>query len=252
MKYLSLLLFLLFVSSTCYAQIKHDYVWVLGDLPSQNDSAFGGTDINFNDNSVDINYANRVLDIELTNASISDSAGNLLFYTNGCFVANREHEIINNSLINPGEAHDAQCGENGDDGYTVQQGTLFLPAPGDDSTYYLLHEYLEYDWSSSFPVYINELLFTKLKVSSNDSLGVILEVNESLVKDTLTYGAMTAVKHANNKDWWIIEQKIMSNKYYAVLLTENGFEGPFEQEIGLPIDLFGEATGQAVFSPDGQ
>ncbi|MCO6491920.1 MAG: hypothetical protein J5I98_26120, partial [Phaeodactylibacter sp.] len=78
------------------------------------------------------------MDLCQTNASICDTAGNLLFYTNGIYVANALHQPMENGGgLNPG-SHATQQGSGGR-GYILDQGALILPVPESDSLYYLLH-----------------------------------------------------------------------------------------------------------------
>ena len=72
-------------------------------------------------------------------SSISDSTGNLLFYSNGCYIADASHQMMENgdSLNYPGEIYDNNCG-NGN-GYTVANGATILPHPDSSNIYYLFH-----------------------------------------------------------------------------------------------------------------
>lgn len=64
----------------------------------------------------------------------------------------------------------------------------------------------------------------------------------------MDYGKLTATKHANGEDWWILVPKFESNLYYRLMLTSNGLVVDSSQSIGTKV-LSG--VGQAVFSPDG-
>ena len=70
-----------------------------------------------------------------------------------------------------------------------------------------------------------------------------------IVSDTLNYGFLTATKHANGRDWWIIVHKYNNNKFYTLLLTPYNLLGPFTQVIG-PSHLY-DGTGQTFISTDG-
>ncbi|MBK7467674.1 MAG: hypothetical protein IPJ43_13205 [Saprospiraceae bacterium] len=70
------------------------------------------------------------------NASICDSLGNLVCYTNGLEIYNNKHEIIaNGNGINPGEFHDNYK----DFGYNLNQGTIILAWPNKKGVYVLFH-----------------------------------------------------------------------------------------------------------------
>ena len=62
-------------------------------------------------------------------------------------------------------------------------------------------------------------------------------------------GRLTACKHGNGRDWWLITRKAYTNIFYSFLITPTGIGPLISQSIGdtlLPPDL-----GQAVFSPQG-
>ena len=247
-----LFLFYILCWNFSIGQVKHDYIWILGDINSATDSSFGGTDINFNANPPERQYAQRVLDIELTNASICDAEGNFLFYTNGCYIANADHEIMDNSKINPGIIHNAQCGNMGDDGYTAAQGAFVLPLPNNPNTYYLFHQHENIiDSPPTFIFTVDTLFYTIIDMSKNNGLGEVIIANYPLLDDDMDSGQLTAVKHQNGEDWWIVVPQRFTDEYHVFLFTENGIENHFEQQIGVATTPGSGSSGQAVFSPDG-
>lgn len=78
-----------------YAQDKGDYNWLFG-YDSGYGEFFGGSNINFNENQPIFFKEDRIMNIDVTNASISNEDGELLMYTNGVIIANAEHEIMEN------------------------------------------------------------------------------------------------------------------------------------------------------------
>ena len=84
-----LIVFVIMLTSVCLLSQKQDNIWLLGYNFEQEDvnRPFGGTDLSFNsDGSVDTTYVPRKVHFDNSNASICDSVGNLLFYTNGIYV----------------------------------------------------------------------------------------------------------------------------------------------------------------------
>ncbi|MCR9055539.1 MAG: hypothetical protein NXI26_27165, partial [bacterium] len=71
---------------------------------------------------------------------------------------------------------------------------------------------------------------------------------ELLLSDTLDYGKLSACRHANGRDWWVILPAFNSNLYYRYLLTPSGIDLVGVQEIGEAVPT---GLGQALFSPDG-
>jgi hypothetical protein len=234
---------------------KHDYVWALGYGKGFDTSGVGGFNLDFNFSPPQAHFVERNMDIDRANASISDEEGNLIFYTNGCFIADRNNQLMpNGDSLNAGtqnfdnsckpHSHNNQIG-----GYPGTQRMLILPQPGQTGRYFVFHQRSNY--LPPAELVTDRLLYTVVDMSLNGGLGEVVEKNVPAISDILYPGHLTAVKHANGYDWWIVCAKRLSNVYYTLLLTENGLEGPFEQTIGVPVTKPGEGSGQACFSPDG-
>ena len=105
---------------------KEDYVWMLGfnNKVNSNDSLFGTNIIDFHSGKIRLTERRDFISkFDRANASICDSLGNLVCYTNGLEIYNNKHEIIaNGNGINPGEFHDNYK----DFGYNLNQGTIIL------------------------------------------------------------------------------------------------------------------------------
>ena len=81
--------------------------------------------INFNDGTTDPSaLTDGVMSTEGGSASISDTDGNLLFYTNGINVWGADHKTIKNGT--------GLCGST-----TVSQAVLIVPNPNEDNEYYI-------------------------------------------------------------------------------------------------------------------
>jgi hypothetical protein len=140
MKLIIGLLFVL-VATTLGGQSKHDYNWLMG-VEQTTDPTFPINCmnlLNFNDEELSIEKLQVDYPMYLSNASISDNDGNLLFYTNGCDVKDRQHNIMpNGDGLNPGIIHDDFCP---DAGYT-SDGIIILPQP--NVAVALLHEHFSF------------------------------------------------------------------------------------------------------------
>ncbi len=89
----------------CTSQIKGDQVWIAGY--QKNFGELGGFDthiMDFRKDSMSVEYYNSPMGLAGNNASIFQSLGNMLLYTNGRAVMNSNHGIISNGMnINDGE-----------------------------------------------------------------------------------------------------------------------------------------------------
>lgn len=225
---------------------KHDYNWLFGYEGDAGVEEFGISQLNFNHNPVLIEKQDSAfMKIDVSHASISDSLGNLLFYTNGCYIADKNHQMMPNSDgLNPGILHNTNCDFFGYTGGV--QSCLILPYPKQVNLYYLIHNPMTFH--SQFGYHAPKLFYTLVDMDDNGGLGTVIEKNMPIVLDTLTPGNITAVKHTNGRDWWIINPQFDNNKYYRTLLGINGLEEPLEQIIG---DSISTGSSHAVFSPDG-
>lgn len=253
MRYTIILVFFCLILPLKSSGQKHDYNWLFGN--SSGWDYVDGSRINFNTIPITIEEDIRdFISFHGANVSMSDAEGRLMFYTNGCVIADSTDTVMENGDgINPGEVHDLQCYPNGSETYTSGwQSMMGLPKPGSENIFYLFHKGLVYDDTGGYFYVWNMVLYsTIIDMSLNNGLGDVVEKNVSLIQDTLVAGALTAVKHANGEDWWIITDELHSNKYYTWLLTSNGIEGPFEQKAGLPDVVGGNGGGLSVFNQDG-
>ncbi len=81
----------------------------------------------------------REIDFFRTNANITDTAGNLLFSTNGAYIANATGDtMLNGAGLNP-----AWYTSLYPNGLHIGQGSLILPKPDHPGTYYLFHGTLD-------------------------------------------------------------------------------------------------------------
>lgn len=200
--------------------------------------------LDMRDTTIGITLSNRNMAMDITNSSISDSSGNLLFYTNGIYIANSLDDTLANSTdFNPGYLSDSWSSN----GLPVSQGTLVLPYPEMPGFYYLFHESGDVAFSSIQPL---SLKYSIIDMNRNNGLGEVIQKSISLLDDTLYLGELNAVKHANGRDWWLVCHRYESNLYYTFLVTNDSIIGPHSQSIGSVLTNGGD--GQCVFSPDGR
>jgi hypothetical protein len=180
-------------------------------------------------------------------AIISDDKGELVAYTNGCHIVNKNHEIMDNGdTINPGlYQNQVQCLFY----YPTYQGTVFIPDPGHANQYYLFH--MAYDYGVSNPWFAGQrYYFSLIDAAANGGLGKVIDKNHLLYEDGAIGMYVTAVKHANGRDWWVVSPHIVSNKYFIFLVTPEGVQPPFEQIIGDSLPY--PCCGMTLFTPNGE
>src|SRR5262245_25878867 len=123
MKYILLLFIVLIGSSKMIAQSKEDFTWVMGYNPNDSLKGYGGTLIDFSNGEPLLSYFPIPFDV-WAGTQICDTNGKPLFYTNGCKIANFQHQLIlNGDGINPGAYHDKWCDKD-DSPYRTYQGMI--------------------------------------------------------------------------------------------------------------------------------
>jgi hypothetical protein len=183
----------------------------------------------------------RTINMRNTTTNISDTLGNLLFYTNGVNVCDALNDTMPNGKgLNP-------CQYTTDFthfGLALPQADLILPNPGNSSEYYLIHQSL-----NQYPTdYTNtKLYYSKINMFLNGGKGDLFQKNISFFQDTLWGASMTACKHANGRDWWIVALRAHTPVYFVFLLTPTGISYQSSQTIGSRWDC-----GQVAFSPNGE
>ena len=247
---------------------KNDNIWMLSGQYNSYECL-----LDFSHSLPDTLKGEANLNFFNTDASICDNQGNLLFYTNGQIINNRFHQKLWNSYrYNPGWASDTfYTAISGTDttyeGLGLGQSCLILPDPGDTNRYYLFHASADHffslpsNWTSFGPLsLLYSIIDTKL---SNDSGGIIpAKKSIQLINDTLLVGRLTAVRHTNGRDWWIVSHKQSSDMVYTMLLSDTGIAVK-TQHLGvnyiekhsapsMPGSFWkGDTGGQTCFSPDG-
>ena len=241
-----LLLFisLLLVNEKITAQQGINNNWLMG-YSSWGGTPFGQTKIDFYNGTPTFTYDSIEMDFRHTHGNISDQSGNMMFYTNGYYLADATNDTMQNgSGLNPGAYANFAS-----DGFAIPQGALIIPKPNSTNLYYLFHNSAD-GYSQPIPNSISYNFYvTTIDMSGNGGLGTVLSKNVSLLTDSMNPGKIAATKHANGRDWWVMIHRVNTNKFYKFLVTPFVILGPYSQNIGV---IRGDGAGQAWFSPDGK
>ncbi len=132
-------------------------------------------------------------------ASISDAAGSLLFYTDGVTVWDKTHTAMPNGtglFGNPSSA----------------QSAIIVPWPGSASKYFVFTVDAEGGTDG--------LCYSVVDMSLNGSNGNVTTKNVQLY--TPSRESLTAVKHRNGCDIWVLSHKWNSDEFYTYKVTSAG------------------------------
>ncbi|MFM7105156.1 MAG: gliding motility-associated C-terminal domain-containing protein [Flavobacteriales bacterium] len=156
-------------------------------------------------------------------AAYCDSAGNILFYSNGggrLPLSGQNPGTIWNA--NNEVMYDMQGLEGG--GFSAAQSSVIIPAPGEPNVYYLFTmEEAEYyvDSTVASEPFGRGLRYFKIDMSLNNGLGEVIEADVPVYD--YSYEGLCAIRHVNETDYWIlINQDTTGIGVYSV--TAQGVE----------------------------
>jgi len=222
----------------CYGQ-GIDNIWMFG-YASYAGIPFGGMELNFMSGSMVLTYRPKPMNMSTTSVTHCDTAGNVLFYSNGAYIANAHDDtMMNGSELSPSWYTNVV----GWDGLFIPQAALAIPHPGFPSKYFLFHNTVDDSVAYSYRTYYSEI-----DMSLDGGLGAVTSKNNVLYADTLLYGHLTAVKHGNGRDWWVVFHGGKNDKYFIYLVDPSGIHLHNIQHIG---GILYAQQGQVCFSPDG-
>jgi len=215
--------FLLCVSATSFSYSqKQASIWYFGDRAG----------LNFNSGQP-VALTDGALSQFEGSASIADASGNLLFYTDGVTVYNKQHQPMPN-------------GTNLWGSHTTTQ-TLIIPKPGIQPIFYTFTASPEFDLVGGDSVGFH---YSVIDMSLAGGLGDVVLKNVLLFKNTTE--KMTAVHHANGVDVWLVTHEWASNNFRSYLINENGIVPvPVISSVGRIHFGVSNYAGYMKLSPDG-
>ena len=195
--------------------------------------------VDFNSGSP-IALANSQMSVWRASVSVSDSLGNLLFYSDGQHVWNRNHQVMPNGSGLQG-------------GMNVWDQTVnVVQKIEDDSSYYL------FTMRSDFldPISNGGLHYSVINMRLDGGLGDIEPGQKEIQLQTLNDfpSLMTTARHHNNRDAWVIVHNIKNaSNYAAFLVTAAGITTPpvISQSLLTPAVFAYSNPGTMRISPDG-
>ena len=234
------LLFILYIFLNAQAQSQnHDYFWIFGyqgGNQSPLDDEFANVILDFNQpNPMIVVRQDLNMNFHATCATMCDSAGNLLFYTNGEKIYNKNHTTMQNGgYINFDSGY----------GYSMPQGAIALPYPSHPNEYMIFHlDVLVWGGDAAG----HNLKVTRVNMSQNNGLGKVVS-SVLMIPDTLCGGQITATKHANGRDWWVLVGENDSKYMYQCYLSPQGIN---ISKVAISTVPTIDGLGQSVFTPDG-
>lgn len=179
-------------------------------------------------------------------SALSDTNGQLLAYSNGEVVWDSQHQPMPNG----------RAGLGGDN--STSQGALLLPLPGNASNkaYLFCLDAIENNL-------VGGLRYSILDFDLRGGLGDVTATKGVVLPTPIVGGKvtekLTAVRHANGRDYWIVVHGWQSNAFYSFLLSPAGISTvPVVSNVGVIHQGGGSffsaanAVGCMRASPDGR
>ncbi|HMT28368.1 MAG TPA: T9SS type A sorting domain-containing protein [Bacteroidia bacterium] len=180
------------------------------------------------------------MDSRGTCVSISDTNSNLLFYGNtrsgaggvtSGLIWNKNNQLMleGDSIAGGGWYHEL----------------VIVPNPGDDSLYYV--------FSIGVATSVIGLKYSVVDMRGDNGLGEVTQKNISLLNNIRMVDCLTAIKHGNGRDWWVVAKlstahlQTSNNTWYTYLISPSGISQVSIQNVGT---LVGTNSGRLNFDSD--
>ncbi len=203
-KLLLVLAFLLNASVILYAQGERN-VWAFGE----------NAGIDFNSGTA-VPIRTGISQLE-GSASICDASGQLLMYSDGDTIYNRNHvPMPNGAALAPYNRSNAYRHTT----YTTSQASVIVPHPGNRNLYYVFS--LEGATIYTF----GRLNYSIVDMSLDGGLGDVVPGQKAIQIDTSLHEKMTVVAGCNNNIWLIVHGEVenyyLKNRYKSYEITASG------------------------------
>lgn len=166
-------------------------------------------------------------------ASISDMNGNILFYTDGVSVWNRQNQKMPHGNVLLGDP-------------STTQAAVIVPKPGSQTRYYI--------FTADDAGGPNGLTYSEVDMTADNGKGDVVNSNTPLI--TPVTEKITAVYHANGTDIWITTHQWGGDAFYSFKVTAAGVNTtPVVSNTGLVIEgstNSGHYAGWMNISPNGK
>ncbi len=186
-----LLILLLFILPTISFSQKEAAIWYFGQ--------YAGLDFN---SGTPVVLTDGQIDTFEGCATISDNRGDLLFYTDGVTVWDRNHNIMPNGRRLLGDT-------------SSTQSAIIIPRPNNTDQYYIFTVDDNPTGLTS-----NGINYSTVNLTLNGGMGDVITSEKNIPIIAPAFEKITAIKHANSNSYWVIT--FIRNQFYAWLVDASG------------------------------
>lgn len=194
-------------------------IWYFGD----------GAGLDFS-SGTPVALTNGVINTEEGCSTIANASGELLFYTDGITVWNKDHLIMPNGYELFGHS-------------SSTQSAVVIPKPGSPNIYYL--------FTSTNLATEHGVCYSEVDMDLDSGLGDVTSVKNELLL-TPACEKISAVKKTNGEGYWVVIHGYNGNSFYCYSVTSAGISNsPIISNTGATVSEMFETLGYVKFSPDG-
>ncbi len=187
--------FCIIILPFCGANAQYDNVWAFGR----------NAGIDFNKTPPE--PIRTSLNTSEGSAVVCNMNGDLLFYTDGTTVWDKDNNPMSNGNNLTGVGNiTASC----------TQGALIIPIPGNDAQYYIFS-------LGQVGNYLGRLSYSIVDMSLNNGMGDVLANSKAILIDTIYTEHMSAVP-GNNCNVWLMVVDRNKNKFHAFSINAGGID----------------------------
>ncbi|MBK8624923.1 MAG: PKD domain-containing protein [Saprospiraceae bacterium] len=238
---------------------KEDYIWLYGDEPYDivlperaADTTRGACNIDFNFDPPKLYYdPKRYLDFLACNTSVCDVDGKILAYSNGMVIYNQYDQPVEDTI---NYSSDWEYGNIEYKGVQIPAGllgiqrALMLPNPSNKDSYYIF--YSNRDRSNAF-FNDNMIRYASFEVSQDNKEGRVVNKDIPIIEQDSLSGSITAIRHGNGRDWWLIAPRRSGVEAYIFLIDNSGITIHHKYKTNFSPFIASGGIGQVYGSPDG-
>lgn len=270
------IIFLLLIFCVLEVQAQfNSKLWVFGSRGWNLDSAsldtglfrnYGSNLVNFNGTTLSLNRKFKALSLLWNAVNITSQDGKIILYSNGNKVFNSNHELIDNAdSLNYNSFWNSSIGDRSYFGCQLigsyPRSLMAFQSPANPNQYYLVSTIMNYDSLAQTQwLRFHRVVYSIIDMSLNGGRGKMIVKEKLLLNGDFSH-ALSACRHANGKDWWIVSRGYQdTNCYYFYKLDKDGIRYDHKQCIGINYRMkyiVGENDSLTLsygsaFSPDGK